>query len=27
MPFYFIAPKTLKYMAFRSFDVERTWWV
>jgi hypothetical protein len=22
----FIAPKTLSYFAFQSFDFERTWW-
>ena len=25
-PFGFIAPKTLNYLAFQSFDFERTWW-
>jgi len=25
-PFSFIAPKTLNYLAFQSFDIERTWW-
>jgi len=25
-PFGFIAPKTLNYLAFPSFDFERTWW-
>ena len=24
--FCFIAPKTLNYLAFHSFDIERTWW-
>jgi len=24
--FGFIAPKTLNYLAFNSFDFERTWW-
>jgi hypothetical protein len=26
MPFGFIAPKTLNYLAFQSFDFECTWW-
>ena len=26
-PFGFIAPKTLIYLAFKSFDFERTWWM
>ena len=26
MPFGFIAPKTLNYLAFQVFDFERTWW-
>ena len=25
-PFGFIAPKTLNYLAFQSFNIERTWW-
>jgi hypothetical protein len=25
-PFGFIAPKTLNYLVFESFDFERTWW-
>jgi hypothetical protein len=25
-PFGFIAPKTLNYLSFQSFDFERTWW-
>jgi len=27
MAFWFIAPKTLNYLAFQSFDFERTWWM
>ena len=27
MLFDFIAPKTLIYLAFQSFDFERTWWM
>jgi len=26
MPFCFITPKTLNYLAFQSSDIERTWW-
>ena len=26
MPFGFIVPKTLNYLAFQSFNFERTWW-
>jgi hypothetical protein len=26
IPFGFIAPKTLIYLAFQSFDFGRTWW-
>jgi len=25
-PFGCIAPKTLNYLAFQSFDLKRTWW-
>jgi transposase len=25
-PFDFIAPKTLSYLSFQSFDFERSWW-
>ena len=25
-PFGFIAPKTLNYLSFQSFDIEHTWW-
>ena len=26
MPFDFIALKSLNYLAFQSFDIDRTWW-